>query len=271
MKLLNYLFLVFIILSFSSCEEVIDLNLNTANPKYVIEADLNDINTTQVIRISQTVDFNEAFSSKPIDGATVVVTDVAGTQLAFTSIGNGLYSRSNFKPDINGAYSLKVNVGNEEFTSTTTRVPYVNVDSIGLMKEDIFNEEYYTITFKFVDPKDEDNYYKYSYAINGKPFKFAAAFSDKFNNGLMVTHEITERDKDNKFLVGDSIVVRRECINKDVYTFWNELQMLNPGSAAPANPTSNISNGALGYFSVSSAKLYDILITTIDGEEKVKE
>jgi len=32
----------------------------------------------------------------------------------------------------------------------------------------------------------------------------------------------------------------------------------NPGSASPGNPTSNISNGALGYFSVSSARDYTV-------------
>lgn len=267
MKLLNYLFLVFSIYALSSCEEVIDLNLNNANPKYVIEADLNDLSDTQIIKISQTVNFDEPYPSKAVNEASVSVTDVSGKRHVFAAVGNGVYSNTNFKPNVNGSYSLAVNIGSEVFLSTTNRVPYVDVDSIGLMKEEIFNEEYYTITFKFVDPKDVDNYYKYSYSINNGPFKFVAVFSDKFNNGLLVTHEIIERDKDNKFLIGDAIVIRRECINKDVYTFWNELQSINPGSAAPANPTSNISNGALGYFSVSSAKLYDVTINEIQSTE----
>jgi len=178
-----------------------------------------------------------------------------------------MYRNLTFKPITNGTYSLLVSIDDKEFTSSSRRVPYVDVDTIGVKKETIFKEEYYSITFKFTDPKDTDNYYKYSYSVNGKPFKFAAVFSDKFNNGLVVTHEITERNKDNKFQVGDAIVIRRECIDKAVYNFWNEYQSINPGSAAPANPTSNITNGALGYFSVSSAKLYTITINEINDDE----
>jgi len=53
-------------------------------------------------------------------------------------------------------------------------------------------------------------------------------------------------------------------IDKDVFKYWNELQSINPGSAAPANPTSNISNGALGYFSVSSARTYNFFIKSFE-------
>lgn len=261
-RILNILIVIGSIV-FYSCEKVIDLNLNTADPKYVIEADLNDLSATQIIKISQTVNFDEPFPSRPVEDATIVVTDVDGNTHNFSSIGNGVYRVTNFNPNKNGSYSLRVNIGSEVFESTTNRVPYVNVDSIGVIKENVFNEDIYSITFKFHDPADVANYYKYNYSVNDQPFVFAGVFSDKFNDGRLVTHEITERDEDKKFVVGDTIVVRRECINKDVYTFWSELQSINPGSAAPANPTSNISNGALGYFSVSSAKIYGIRIQEI--------
>lgn len=260
MKLFNNILFLLCFISFSSCEEVIDLDLKNVNPKYVIEADLPDVMVNPIIKVSQTVNVDEEVPSKPINNATVVVTDTEGKEHIFTSIGDGKYQKSNFGPNRIGKYSLKVSVDDEEFVSSTERVPYVSVDSLGIKGEEIFNEYYYIITFKFNDPKDEVNYYKYSYSVNGAPFKFASVMSDKFNNGLYVTHEITERDEKKKFKLGDIIVVRRECISKDVYTFWNQLQGLNPGSAAPANPDSNISNGALGYFNVSSAKLYEVKI-----------
>lgn len=266
MKRIISLVLVVCSVVFYSCEKVIDLNLNTADPKYVIEADLNNLSETQVIKISQTVNFDEPFPSSPIEDAIVVVTDVDGTIHSFTSVGNGVYQATNFKPEKNGSYSLRVNIGSEVFESTTNRVPYVQVDSIGIIKENVFNEDIYSVTLKFVDPPNVPNYYKYNYSVNGQPYVFAGVFSDKFNDGRVVTHEITERDEKKKFVVGDTIDIRRECINKDVYTFWSELQSINPGSAAPANPTSNISNGALGYFSVSSAKIYGVRIKEISEE-----
>lgn len=265
MKALNYIIVLLSIGILTSCEEVIDINLNSTDPKYVIEANLNDISDTQTIRISRTVNFDEPRPSDPVDDALIVVTDVAGRRHIFNAIGNGLYRATNFRTLANGNYSLRVNIGDQEFLSTTTRVPYVEVDSIGIMKDEIFNETYYSITFKFLDPVNTANYYKYSYSVDGKPFKFLTVYSDKYTDGLLVTHEITERDENNKFAIGDSVTILRECINVDVYNFWHDLQVINPGSAAPANPKSNISNGALGYFSVSSAQLYTVVIS--DTEE----
>lgn len=249
-----------------SCEEVINLDLNTTDPKYVIDANLDDISEKQVIRVSQTVNFDEPYPSKPVDNASVLVSDVNGVRYSFEHVGNGLYQKGRFTPKLIGSYSLTVRINDDVFTSTTSMVPYVDVDSVGIVKEKMFNEDYYFIKFKFQDPEGIDNYYKYSYSINNKPFKFLNVFSDKYNNGLYVAHEITNFDKNNKFVVGDSIIIRRECISKDVYTFWNELQSINPGTAAPANPKSNISNGSLGYFSVSSAKHYKVAI--VEGDEE---
>lgn len=265
MKVLyNWIGLLISVSLFSSCEEVIDLKLKDAGPKYVIQADLNNVSNKQLIKISQSVDFDKPYPSKAVSNASVSVIDASGNSHNFISLGNGNYENNNFQPMRNGAYSLKVNVDDEVFNSTTNRVSYVEVDSVELAKEQFMNDEYYVIIFNFKDPKDEENYYKYSYSVNGGPFKFFRVFSDRYNNGLAIKQEITERDDDNKFAVGDYIVVQRECIYKDVYKFWSDWQSINPGSAAPFNPQSNISNNALGYFSVSSAKLYDVVITQID-------
>lgn len=274
MKILSYILIAISICTLTSCEKIIDVDLNTSNPHYVIEADLNDVSNKQVIKVSQTVPFNSAQPYKPVDDAIVVVTDVFGNERIFKSNGNGSYIHDNFRPSQNGTYSLAVKIGEQEFNSSTVRVPYVEVDSIGLMQEEFFKEFYYVVTFQFQDPPNEANYYKYSFSVNNGPFKFANVYSDKFNNGLTLKHEITERDKDLKFVLGDSVSIRRECIAQDVYTFWNELQSINPGSAAPANPKSNISNGALGYFSVSSAKIYSVIIDeediTVDNQSVLK-
>lgn len=243
---------------FVSCEEVIDISLNSTNPKVVIEADLDDLAARQVIKVSRTVDFNVEEQNQPIANASVLVSDDRGRLYEFQHVGQGRYERNNFEPREGRTYQLKVEVDGEVFESTTKMENYVNIDSLGVLKDDIFNETYYSVNLKFDDPKGVNNYYKYSVSVNDSPFKFSNAFSDKFNDGLFVAHQIT--DLENAYVVGDSVVVKRSCVTKQVYTFWNEFQMTNPGSAAPSNPTSNISNGALGYFSVSSTKVYGVRI-----------
>ncbi|ERJ61280.1 DUF4249 domain-containing protein [Sphingobacterium paucimobilis] len=258
MKLLRFYIFLSVAFLMASCEDLIEVDLNSANPKIVIEADLNDLGNQQVIRLSRTVDFSSPISSEAISGAKVAVMDSKGQLFNFVDKGDGIYLKDGFKPVVGLSYDLTVKVGDEIYQSSTNMNPFVPVDSIAVKEETVFNKTYYSVVLKFNDPKDVPNYYKYDIAINGKEFKFASAYSDKFNDGLYVSHQITDRD--NSIELGDSVVVRRQCIAKEVYTYWNQIQMMNPGSAAPANPTSNLSNGALGYFSVSSAKEYGIRI-----------
>lgn len=88
-------------------------------------------------------------------------------------------------------------------------------------------------------------------SINDSPIRFASVYNDKFNDGRYITHEISDRTFDLE--LDDQVRVIRYCVDEQVYKFWDEFQSANPGGAASGNPSSNISNGALGYFSVASA------------------
>jgi len=261
MRLVHYILLSLALLSVS-CEELIDVDLNDANPRYVIEAQLTDISPIQHIRVSETVPFGATVNSKPVEGATVLIMDSFAGYYTLRHIGNGIYEERNMKLVPGRTYRLYVEIGDQYFHAEQIMQPYVEIDSVGIVKERILNEDYYLPTFKFGDPQGAPNYYKYDMSVNGGDFKFALVFNDKFNDGLYVTHQVT--DFDNEVKAGDVFTVRRHCINKSVYQYWNEFQSTNPGTAAPGNPTSNISNGALGYFSVSSSKEYEFHILDLD-------
>ncbi|WDF69884.1 DUF4249 domain-containing protein [Sphingobacterium oryzagri] len=256
--ILSFLFL------FSACEDVIDINLNDADPRFVIEAQLSDLESVQRIRVSKTVPFTASVNSDPVADAVVTVTDNRGRIYNFSYDANGSYVNRNFRPVANRSYDLLVTVGEERFESSCVMPPYVDVDSVGILEETIFNDTYYFATFKFTDPIGVENYYKYDISINGSAFKFASALNDKFNDGLFITHQIGDRDTD--MMVGDSVMVRRYCVDRRVFNYWNEFQSTNPGTAAPGNPTSNISNNALGYFSVASCKEFGLTILESEPE-----
>lgn len=258
MKATFYLYIVAFFAVFTSCEEVIDIDLNDADPRVVIEAQLSDLATEQRIRVSKTAAFTESIGSRPVADAEVSVTDNRGRVYTFTYEDNGYYINRNFRPVAHRSYDLLVNVEGEVFEANCLMPPFVEVDSVGVLEETLFGDPYYFATFKFQDPAGLANYYKYDVSINGAGFRFASALNDKFNDGLYVTHQISDLDTD--MLPGDSIVVRRYCIDRRVFDYWNEFQSTNPGTAAPGNPTSNISNNALGYFSVASVKEFGLRI-----------
>lgn len=254
-----------VLISFSlhSCEDKIDVNLNDADPRLVIEADLTNLSRNQEIKISRTVAFDENRAFEPVDQAEVIVRSSTGRVYTFESIGNGKYRHANMMVNAMQEYTLLVRLDGKEYTATSRAPRFVEIDSLGITKETILNDDYYFINLSFDDPGGEDNYYKYSISTNGEPFKFNTVFSDKFNDGLHVKHQLGGRNIE--FENGDSINLRRYSLAKDVYTYWSEYQSTNPGSASPANPKSNISNGALGYFAVSTVKEYKITIQDEDG------
>jgi hypothetical protein len=78
------------------------------------------------------------------------------------------------------------------------------------------------------------------------------AFDDRLSDGKYIVQDLR---MDSTYLtVGDQLQVNMYCIDVNVYNYFNQLaQSGGTGAfnttAAPANPTSNISNGAYGVFS----------------------
>lgn len=260
MKVIFNCIALLILVVLNSCEDKIDLKLNSVADKYVIVADLHNANTSQMIVISHTVDFSKNSTNDPVTGANVVVKNItSGRSYHFIDRSNGDYTMDRMTLREGDTYALTVQMpdGNK-FESTCTMPKYVDVDSIGLIRKKTFNEEYIYASLNFIDPPIKENYYKYKLKLNNEDLKFSDVFSDKFNDGLVVVHEIA--NEDNNIKVGDEMQILRQCIAKDVYTYWSNIKGQNPGSAAPSNPISNISNGALGYFSVSSAQYYNLTV-----------
>ncbi len=255
---------VFSLIFFNSCEEKIDIDLNDSDPRIVIEANLTNEDRNQEILVSRTVNFDSPEFDQ-VDNASVVVKGSNGRNYTFTPAGNGIYTNNNFFVNTQITYTLEVTVDNKTYSSKGAMVDYVEIDSMGVTKENIFNEDYYFVNLKFKDPKGVPNYYLYTVSINDGPFKFNAVQNDKFNDGQEVTHQIGGRN--DEFKVGDKVKVRRQIVSKELYTYWNEYQLTNPGSAAPGNPTGNISNGALGYFGISNVRDYTVTIADADNDD----
>lgn len=244
------LFIIFAAL-LSSCEDLIDINLNDSDPRIVIEADLQDRSTEHRIMVTRTIPFNDSRPNDPVDNAEVHLVAANGAIHSFEySASANAYVNRTLRLREGSRYSLRVAFGDQIYESTETMPRRVPVDSVGVLRENIFNETFYFATLRFKDPANVANYYKYNISVDGKPMKFSQAYSDKFNDGLNVVHQIGSADDD--VTNTSTMVVRRHSITASVFKYWNDIQTTNPGSAAPANPTSNISNNALGYFSLST-------------------
>lgn len=261
-----FLFLLSALFLFSSCEDIIELPIKDAEPKHVIEADLHNRSSEQIIRVSKTAHLSDPETFVGLDQAEVYVQDSKEKRITFFNVGNGNYINSNFKPTEGEHYQLKVEVEGKSYEAFSTMPEYVEVDTMGFVEEYIFGKEYYFLVLRFQDPAQETNYYKYNMAVNDGEMEFVSVSSDKFNDGLYVEHRITNQK--NTLQPGDEVTVIRSTLDAAGYTYWNEYQMTNPASASPGNPTSNISNGALGYFTVRNAKPYKLSVPSFTAAQK---
>lgn len=248
-----------LLLLISSCEEKVDLDLNDAAARIVIDAQLSDASSVQRIRISRSVAFDDPINTSGIKGATVWVKDNENRNYSFQYEKDGYYIHRTFKPLSGRTYTLHVDVQKQQYNSTCRMPAYVTVESTHISEKNLGGENYFFAALTFKDPAKISNYYIYTLSTNGSPFRFARAESDQFNDGLKVTHYIT--DQENDLSSGDTITVRRYCVDQKTYQYWNEYQSNNLSNAAPGNPKSNISNNALGYFSVAPVMEYKLKIT----------
>lgn len=235
-----------------SCEDVIDVKLDNAEPALIIEASVTNASNIQFVKISRSQNIGDANKFIAVTNASVSMKDSEGKIFEFSHEPRspGLYLSTNGRPRPLLTYNLRVDVDGKTYTAISTMPVEVNLDSIGIITDNFFNKETKTIAAVYKDPIGVPNYYRFILYVNKIPTKGIFAFSDKFNDGKEVTAEL--RNPNNDIKKDDVVRVEMQTVDKNVYKYFEGLdQNENRGGASttPANPVSNISNGALGYFS----------------------
>lgn len=258
-KYISFLLLVILIAGFTSCEKEIDVELNSVPPRMVIEGIVKQ-DQLATVRVTQTIDFSNNEGYPNLKGATVTISDNAGNSEILEQNEKGWYTAKELRGVIGRTYTMSVIYDGEEYISTSQMPPQVPIDSITMIKVPVMDYAFPVVNFR--DPAGEDNqYYRAVIFINGKQhpdvmeFVQSAEFSDGgyFNMGLQVYTNDSDTDPINK---GDEITVEFQCIDKGTYTFFLTLSSIGQ---SPTNAISNISNGALGYFSACTTEQKTII------------
>nr|WP_294926658.1 DUF4249 domain-containing protein [uncultured Flavobacterium sp.] len=261
MKKAILILVFFISLFFTSCEEVVDVDVNTTAPKLVIEAAINWRKGTsgaqQTIKLTTTTGYFEE-EIPIVSGAVVYVKNSANEQFNFTEVPNsGRYVCNNFKPVINGTYTLTVISNGNTYTASETLksiTPITNItqtyagDLAGIVVRAFYK-----------DPADVDNYYLYRYVYSNKVTSTYYVDEDEFYQG----NEFFSVSDDEDLKAGDGIEITHYGISKQYYNYMNILVSIagsnigGPFQSPPATVKGNIinttdkSNYPLGYFSLS--------------------
>lgn len=262
MKAKNILILLIAVCFFTACrEEVIYVDLETAEPRLVIDASIDWIkNTTgneQTIRLTTTTGYYED-EFPTVSGATVSVTNLAsGARYEFTASDTpGDYVCTDFLPVIGDEYQMQVIVNGQTYTATETllRVPDIEANIIQNDKGGMGGDEI-EITYYYQDDGLYDNYYLYCINMPHNAFPIYSVENNENNRGSMTPVYYSHED----LVPGDKIDIRLYGISKRYYNYMNKLLLASgsddrPFPTTPAAVYGNIvnqtdpENYAYGYF-----------------------
>lgn len=259
----TYLFLLSILLLQTSCEDVITVDLNNADPKLVIEASINWFKGTsgneQTIKLSLTAPYFDD-DIPPANGAIVTVTDQNNTVYNFSEEGtSGIYKNYNFEPQINNTYKLSVTYDDEVYSATETFKAVVPIDFVEQNNEGGFSGDEIELKSYYTDPVDETNFYFFEFRSNIPVIPSLAVYEDRYNNGNQIFGFYTEED----LKAGDQVMIRNYGISERFYNYMFILLQQNsnasggPFETQPAIVKGNCVNETisenfpLGYFRLS--------------------
>jgi len=259
--LLKYTALVLLAATVTSCQKVIDVDLNSGDPKVVIEGGISDQPGPYHIRLTRTVNFDRPNEFPAISGASVRISDDAGNAEMLTETSPGIYTCSTLLGTPGRVYTLEVSADGEVYTSSSTLPDPVPIDSLTL--EDALFGAGKTVNVHFRDPAGIVNYYRVIQVVNGVERKDIYGTDDKLLDGTEIQLTLFNQLEDS-LVNGDTVDIRLQSIDKISFEYFRTLAQLTgsggPPSDAPANPISGISNGALGYFTAYSVKSKRIIV-----------
>lgn len=272
MKKLLYITCILSTLVFTGCEEVVDVDLDTAAPRLVVEASINWTKGTagneQTVRLSTTAGYYQT-EVPAVSNATVFITNSTGTVFNFTETpGTGYYVCNNFEPVINETYTLTVINGDETYTATESLYAVPEIGTIQQDNEGGFLGDEIEVRFFFQDNGAEDNWYMTRFAADVFPYPDYDVEDDNFTQGNEMFSFISDED----FASGQVLDIKLYGISERYYNYMQILLNVagggggGPFETPPATVHGNLvnqtneANYALGYFRLSEV---DALLYTI--------
>ncbi|RPE08946.1 DUF4249 domain-containing protein [Chitinophaga lutea] len=255
-----------------SCTKVVEVDLETAEPKLVIDASIDWVKGTtgneQKVKLSTTTGYySKTFPT--VSGADIVITNSENTVFSFTeSPGTGEYICSGFHPVIGETYTLKVVLNGEVYTATETCIGVPDIeDSIVQNNNGGFGGDEMEIAYSYQDNGNEENHYLHRILSPASTFPDYKAQDDANSQGKLMQ----EYFSDEKLKTGDRINIRLYGISKRYYNYFRKLLTASGAGAGPFQTTpgsvrGNITNQthsanfAYGYFRLSEVDVKDYTI-----------
>lgn len=254
-------------LSLFACEKEISVDLNTADPKIVVEATLNDQESLATVKLSKTVNFSDPNAYPAVSGAEVVISDNAGNSWICSETASGIYQNTQLLGVVDRTYTLSIKTSDGQlFTASSTLPAPVAVDSFSIVESTFPGANNDTTTYfvipRYLDPIGVQNNYRFIQSLNGAKDLTIIVRNDNVFAGTVNEQPLFSQELE--IHSGDVLDIEMMGIDRGVYDYFFSLnQSIGSGpdaSGVPSNPVSNIRGGALGYFSAFSVQKFTVVI-----------
>jgi len=264
-----------VILVVWGCEDVVEVDVPTSEPKLVIDAafavylEEDPIDAIGVVQLTLSADFFDE-EIPVVNDAEVFITSLDdGRVFLFEENGNtGTYvpELTDFLPDLDSDYQLTVVYNGETYQGTTRLIRTVPIDSIEQGDETLFDGDETEIIIEFTDDGSRDDYYLFDFDFN-----LYLTTEDRFYQGESFSFSYFYDDID----VGQFVEISINGIDKQFYDYIEILiEQSDDGGglfdAPPATTRGNMvnvtnpDNFPLGYFNISEAFRYNFVIQERD-------
>lgn len=265
------------LLFLSSCEKEISMDLPRPDAQIVIEGWIENGQAARVI-VTKSAPYFDPIDSTTLANSMVsdaVVTVSDGTTSENLVLGFNpeafpyiMYMGSSLIGEPGKTYYLTVQVDGNTYTSETTILPVLTLDSIWFKVEPNKDSLGY-IWGVGTDPGETADFYRIFTKRLGKDPGYVpmlgSTWEDKYFNGQQFTFNVyrgeasylmedqSGEDEFGYYKVGDTVVVKLARIPEPVYDFWSAAESEifaggNPFTSPTSIPT-NIRGGALGVWS----------------------
>lgn len=266
MKKINIILIMSLIL-LSSCTKVIDFDLNSSMPRLVVEGSITTETKSHIVKLTKTSNYYYSQSAPVVSGAEVSISDGSNIFiLTEQPAGSGIYKTAdNVAGQLNKTYTLTIVSEGETYTATSRLDPVAPIDSIQVKQlfESYFGwtDSSYTLSLFTTEPAgNEPDYYFWKFSINNIPqtdtLRKVAFQADDLINGSPIVDVPVFSIPQNTIHIGDTVTLYQYSTDKNyidfIMGFMYETDWRGtPFDGPPANPPTNLSNGAVGFFYAS--------------------
>ncbi|HYF69873.1 MAG TPA: DUF4249 domain-containing protein [Ohtaekwangia sp.] len=261
----------------TSCEKTVELDLEDSTPKIVIEGLVTDREGYQYVKVSRSAGFYATGKTPRVSDATVMIVDDQGNTFSFVHNPNshadsvGYYLPGTpFTGAIGRTYTLTVVADGQTYEGSDTMFRLTPIDKLEYRINEEEQEDpeddgrFYELLLFVKEPQDTKDYYLFKSFRNGA-IEYQNDTDVYYADDELIGENIDGISLPLFYAADDVAKIEVQSLSRQAFVFYRDLSKLlnNDGGmfgTPPANPRTNLSNGAVGFFQASAIQSAELVI-----------